>query len=146
MLAVARAARCEEFVARLPQGRQTRLGEIGGRLSGGERQRIPIARAPLKNTPIVCLDEPTAALDVEGELAVQQALDVLVRDRTVIVITHRLPTSIGIDRILVIDGGRLVQPVWHEDLLRTGGHYRAMWMAQRQRHASAYPLRPGAGR
>ncbi|WP_246794121.1 ABC transporter ATP-binding protein [Burkholderia perseverans] len=143
VLAVARAARCEDFVARLPQGWQTRLGEIGGRLSGGERQRISIARALLKDAPIVCLDEPTSALDVESELAVQQAIDVLVRDRTVIVITHRLSTIVGADRILVIDGGRLVQQGRHEELLRTEGRYRAMWMAQR--HASAYPSRLGAG-
>ncbi|AJK49024.1 ATP-binding cassette domain-containing protein [Burkholderia plantarii] len=138
-----RAVRCEEFVARLPQSWPTRLGEIGGRLSGRERQRISIARAPLKNASIVCLDEPTAALDVEGELAVQQAVGVPVRERTVIVIAHRPPTSVGADRIFVIDGGRLVQQGRHEPPPRAGGRHRAMWMAQRR--ASAHASRLGGG-
>ncbi|WP_013208399.1 ABC transporter ATP-binding protein [Ralstonia solanacearum] len=134
VMAVARAAHCDEFIERLPQGWQTRLGEIGGRLSGGERQRISIARALLKNAPIVVLDEPTAALDVESELAVQRAIDVLVRDRTVIVIAHRLSTIVGADRILVIDGGRLVQQGRHAELVRVEGRYRAMWHAQSGAH------------
>lgn len=104
-------------------------------MSGGERQRISIARALLKNAPIVVLDEPTAALDVASELAVQRAIDVLVRDRTVIVIAHRLSTIVGADRILVIDGGRLVQQGRHADLIRVEGRYRAMWHAQ----SGAYP-------
>ncbi|WP_082745199.1 ABC transporter ATP-binding protein [Burkholderia savannae] len=128
--AAARAAQCHAFIERLPQRWQTRLGEIGGRLSGGERQRISIARALLKNAPIVILDEPTAALDVESELAVQRAIDALVRDKTVIVIAHRLSTIVGADRILVIDGGRLVQQGRHDELIAADGRYRAMWDAQ----------------
>ncbi|GKW43409.1 hypothetical protein RC88_01120 [Pectobacterium parvum] len=88
-------AQCLDFIQRLPQGWQTRLGDIGGRLSGGERQRISIARALLKDASIVILDEPTAALDTESELAVQRAIDRLVQDKTVIVIAHRLSTIVG---------------------------------------------------
>ncbi|WPL17095.1 Putative multidrug export ATP-binding/permease protein [Thiorhodovibrio winogradskyi] len=128
--AAARAAQCLDFIERLPQGWHTRLGDIGGRLSGGERQRISIARALLKDAPIVVLDEPTAALDSESELAVQRAIDTLVRDKTVIVIAHRLSTIVAADQILVLDGGRLVERGRHTELLAAGGRYRAMWNAQ----------------
>lgn len=130
IIEAARAARCTEFIERLPQGWNTRLGEIGGRLSGGERQRISIARALLKNAPIVVLDEPTAALDTESELSVQQAIDALVREKTVIVIAHRLSTIAAAERILVIDAGRLVEQGNHTELLASNGRYRAMWEAQ----------------
>lgn len=130
--AAARAAQCLDFIERLPQGWQTRLGDIGGRLSGGERQRISIARALLKDAPIVVLDEPTAALDTESERSVQRAIDVLVRDKTVVVIAHRLSTIAGADRILVLEDGRLVQQGRHAELLAAGGRYRAMWEAQQQ--------------
>ncbi|MFY0480735.1 ABC transporter ATP-binding protein [Achromobacter marplatensis] len=128
--AAARAAHCLDFVERLPQGWQTRLGEAGNRLSGGERQRLSIARAILKNAPIVILDEPTAALDTESELAVQSAIDALVRQRSVIVIAHRLSTIVAADRILVFEDGRITQSGKHAELLRIQGRYRAMWMAQ----------------
>lgn len=90
--AAARTARCHDFIMAMPEGYQTRVGDIGGKLSGGEKQRISITRALLKNAPIIILDEPTAALDTESEVAVQQAIDALVQDKTVIVITHRLST------------------------------------------------------
>lgn len=128
--AVAEAAHCHEFISRLPQGYETRVGDIGGRLSGGERQRISIARAILKNAPIVILDEPTAALDTESEVAVQRAVDALVRERTVFVIAHRLSTIAAADNILVFDRGRLVEQGRHAALLSAGGRYRAMWEAQ----------------
>ena len=128
--AAARAAHCHEFIARLPEGYATRVGDIGGRLSGGERQRISIARAMLKNAPIVILDEPTAALDTESEIAVQAAIDALVRDRTVIVIAHRLSTITAADQILVIDGGQLVEAGRHGELLARAGRYARMWQAQ----------------
>ncbi|MDR0701387.1 MAG: ABC transporter ATP-binding protein/permease [Azoarcus sp.] len=128
--AAARAAHCHEFIARLPEGYQTRAGDIGARLSGGERQRISIARAMLKNAPIVILDEPTAALDSESEVAVQAAIDALVRDRTVIVIAHRLSTIAAADQILVIDGGRIVEAGRHAELLARAGRYARMWRAQ----------------
>lgn len=126
----ARAAHCLDFIERLPQGWQTRLGEAGNRLSGGERQRLSIARAILKDAPIVILDEPTAALDTESELAVQAAIDILVQQRSVIVIAHRLSTIVAADRILVFEDGRITQSGKHADLLQVQGRYRAMWMAQ----------------
>ena len=126
----ARAAHCHEFISRLPDGYGTRVGDIGGCLSGGERQRISIARAILKNAPIVILDEPTAALDTESEVAVQRAIDALVRDRTVIVIAHRLSTIVGADLILVLDEGKVVEQGEHSELLAANGRYRAMWDAQ----------------
>lgn len=128
--AAARAAHCHEFITRLPEGYQTRVGDIGGRLSGGERQRISIARAMLKNAPIVVLDEPTAALDTESEVAVQRAIDALVRERTVIVIAHRLSTIAAADQILVIDDGRVVEAGRHAELLAGNGRYARMWQAQ----------------
>ncbi|MBX3226972.1 MAG: ABC transporter ATP-binding protein [Labilithrix sp.] len=128
--AAARAAQCLEVIERLPEGWDTRLGDVGGRLSGGERQRISVARTLLKNAPIVILDEPTAALDTEGERSVQRAIDALVRDKTVIVIAHRLSTIAGADRILVLEDGRVVQEGRHAELLRAGGRYGAMWAAQ----------------
>lgn len=126
----ARAAGCHDFIMRLPQGYLTPLGEAGARLSGGERQRLSIARALLKNAPIVVLDEPTAALDSESERAVQHAIDALVAERTVLVIAHRLSTVMGADRILVLDGGRIVEQGRHAELLAARGRYAALWQAQ----------------
>lgn len=128
--AAARAAHCHDFICRLPSGYDTCVGDIGGRLSGGERQRISIARAMLKNAPIVILDEPTAALDTESEVAVQAAIDALVRERTVIVIAHRLSTIAGADQILVIDAGEIVEQGRHAELLARPGRYARMWQAQ----------------
>ncbi|MFD4831306.1 ABC transporter ATP-binding protein [Streptomyces uncialis] len=128
--AAARAANVHEFVSRLPNGYDTRVGEIGGALSGGERQRVSIARAILKDAPIVLLDEPTAALDSESEVAVQQAIDALVQEKTVLVIAHRLSTVTGADQILVIDHGRVSERGTHDELLTADGRYAAMWSAQ----------------
>ncbi|WP_217909783.1 ABC transporter ATP-binding protein [Pseudenhygromyxa sp. WMMC2535] len=127
---VARDAQCLDFIERLPNGWDTRLGDLGGRLSGGERQRISIARALLKDAPIVILDEPTAALDTQSERAVQRAIDALVKNKTVIVIAHRLSTIAGADQIVVLDDGRVVQQGRHDELLVEGGRYGAMWAAQ----------------
>jgi ATP-binding cassette, subfamily B, bacterial IrtB/YbtQ len=133
--AAARAANVHGFVERLPHGYETRVGEIGGSLSGGERQRISIARAVLKDAPIVLLDEPTAALDAESEVAVQQAIDALVADRTVVVIAHRMSTVVGADQILVLADGRIAERGRHAELLAAGGRYARMWEAQtRARH------------
>jgi ATP-binding cassette subfamily B protein len=130
VIEAARAAQCLDFIERLPQGWHTRLGDIGGRLSGGERQRVSIARALLKDAPIVILDEPTAALDSESERSVQRAVEALVRDKTVIVIAHRLSTIVAADQILVLEEGRLIERGRHAELLAAGGRYRAMWDAQ----------------
>jgi ATP-binding cassette subfamily B protein len=130
--AAAEAAHCHEFITRLPQGYDTTVGEIGGALSGGERQRISIARAILKDAPIVLLDEPTSALDTESEVAVQRAIDKLVEDKTVVVIAHRLSTVVAADTILVLDEGRLVERGKHGELMTKDGRYAAMWNAQQQ--------------
>lgn len=130
--AAARAAQCLDFIERLPQGWDSPVGDGGGRLSGGERQRISIARALLKDAPIVVLDEPTAALDTESERAVQQAIEVLVKNRTVIVIAHRLSTIVGAQQILVIDHGHAMERGSHAELLAHGGRYATMWNAQQQ--------------
>ncbi|MFC0623420.1 ABC transporter ATP-binding protein [Kribbella deserti] len=129
--AAARSANVHAFVQRLPHGYDTRVGEIGSALSGGERQRISIARAILKNAPVVLLDEPTAALDTESEVVVQEAIDRLVEGKTVVVIAHRLSTVVGADQIAVIDDGVVAQLGRHEELLAdVDGRYARMWSAQ----------------
>ena len=126
VLEAARAAQCDEFIQELPQGYQTMIGENGSTLSGGERQRISIARALLKNAPVVLLDEATASLDVENETAVQLALSHLLRGKTVLIIAHRMRTVAGADRIVVLDGGRVVQQGTPRELMAEGGLYRHM--------------------
>lgn len=123
------AARCHDFIMAMPEGYQTRVGDIGGKLSGGEKQRISIARALLKNAPIIILDEPTAALDTESEVAVQQAIDALVQDKTVIVITHRLSTVSGAQQIIMLSGGQVAESGTHSELLAQNGVYRRLWQA-----------------
>jgi len=124
-------AQCD-FIERLPHGWDTRLGDIGGRLSGGERQRISIARALLKNAPILILDEPTAALDTESERAVQRAIDTLVQEKTVIVIAHRLSTIAGAQQVVVLDQGHIVESGTHAQLLQNEAKYSRMWAAQQR--------------
>jgi len=119
----ARAAAADEFISKLPDGYDTFLGEKGARLSGGQKQRIAIARAILKNPPILLLDEATSSLDSESERLVQDALEKLMRNRTTLVIAHRLATAVGSDRIVVIDRGRIVGIGRHADLLRTNALY-----------------------
>ncbi|MEO1166368.1 MAG: ABC transporter ATP-binding protein [Chloroflexota bacterium] len=128
--AAAQTANCHEFISRLPDGYDTTVGEIGGALSGGERQRISIARAILKDAPIILLDEPTSALDTESEVAVQHAIDRLVEDKTVIVIAHRLSTVVAADLILVLEDGQIVERGEHNTLLDIDERYAAMWAAQ----------------
>ena len=128
----ARRARCDEFVSQLPQGYDTVVGEGGSALSGGERQRVSIARALLKDAPIVILDEATASMDPENERLVQLALTELTRDKTVVVIAHRLPTVEQADQILVMDQGRIVQRGTHRELLEREGLYRDFVEARAQ--------------
>jgi len=118
VLAAARAANCDEFALRLPQGYDTPIGENGTKLSGGERQRISIARALLKNAPIVLLDEATASLDVENETQVQEALSRLLAGKTVIVIAHRMRTVLNADKIVVLKEGSVVEQGAPEVLLQ----------------------------
>ena len=124
--AAAEAANCDEFVRRLPKGYDTPIGEPGARLSGGERQRISIARALLKNAPIVLLDEATASLDVENETKVQEALSRLLRSKTVLVIAHRMRTVAGADHIVVLENGRVAEEGTPAELMGRGGLYRRM--------------------
>ncbi|MFE6509480.1 ABC transporter ATP-binding protein [Nocardioides sp. NPDC057767] len=128
----ARLARVDDIVERLPHGWQTRIGEAGSTLSGGEKQRVSIARALLKDAPVVLLDEATAALDAENEAAVQEALTALSADRTVIVIAHRLQTVVAADQIVVLDGGRIVERGSHAELLAHGGRYLDFWRERTQ--------------
>lgn len=132
VLVASKAAFVHEFVSRLPKGYDTKVGEIGGSLSGGERQRISIARAILKDSPIVILDEPTSALDTQSEVAVQAALDELIKNRTVIVIAHRLTTISHANNILVIEDGKLKESGTHENLVSLKGKYYSMFEAQQR--------------
>ena len=117
VLAAAKAAQCDAFIRKLPQGYQTVIGENGATLSGGERQRISIARALLKDAPIVLLDEATASLDPENEVLIQQAISALVAEKTVIVIAHRLQSIMSADNIIVLEDGRVAESGTHEQLL-----------------------------
>ena len=126
VLAAARAAQCDEFIQKLPQGYQTVIGENGSTLSGGERQRISIARALLKDAPVVLLDEATASLDVENESAVQTALSRLLQGKTVLVIAHRMRTVAGADHIVVLENGHVAQQGSPAELMAQGGLYRRM--------------------
>ena len=126
VLAAARAANCDQFVSRLPQGYETMIGENGSRLSGGERQRISIARAILKDAPIVLLDEATASLDVENETQVQEALSQLLVEKTVMVIAHRMRTVEQADKIVVLDHGRVVEQGSPQELMAADGEFARM--------------------
>jgi ATP-binding cassette, subfamily B, bacterial MsbA len=135
IIEAARAALADDFVMKFPMKYDTLIGERGQRLSGGERQRISIARALLKNAPILILDEATSALDSESEKLVQQALTNLIRNRTTFVIAHRLSTIRNADLILVIDQGRIVESGTHDRLMELDGHYRKFFRLQTEESA-----------
>ena len=130
VIAAAKAAAAHDFIMGLPRGYDTRVGEAGGLLSGGERQRIAIARAIYKNAPILLLDEPTSSLDSEAEAKVQQALEGLMRGRTVLMIAHRLSTVKKADLICVLDHGRIVETGRHDELVANGGLYTRLHRTQ----------------
>ena len=130
IIEAAKAARCHEFIEKLPEGYQTRLSEGGNTLSGGEKQRIAIARAILKNAPILLLDESTASLDADNEAKINQALDRLMKGKTVFVIAHRLNTIQNADQIILLNQGRIEEMGTHTELLAKKGHYYEMVQEQ----------------
>jgi ATP-binding cassette subfamily B protein len=130
--AAASAAQLDGFIRSTPLGYETRVGERGLKLSGGEKQRVAIARTLLKNPPILIFDEATSALDSQNERAIQAQLDAVGRNKTVLVIAHRLSTVVDADQILVLDAGRIVERGKHAELLTLGGAYARMWQLQAQ--------------
>ena len=125
----AKSARCDGFISRLENGYDTTAGEAGKRLSGGEKQRIAIARAILKNAPVVILDEATAFTDPENEEKIQQSLSALTQGKTLLVIAHRLSTIKNADRIILVDKGKVVMVDNHNNLLDKSPLYNSMWQA-----------------
>ena len=125
-------ANCDEFVSKLPQGFDTQIGENGSELSGGERQRVSIARAFLKNAPIILLDEATASLDVENETKIQGALSKLIQGKTVLLIAHRMRTVSGADKIVVLENGKVSECGAPDALYAQNGSYRRMVQLQMQ--------------
>ena len=144
LLAACRDASCLQFVEALPEGLDTQVGEGGATLSGGERQRLALARALLKDAPVLLLDEPTASLDADNEALVQRALDRIARDRTVVMIAHRLKTVRSASSIVVVEGGRIAERGTHDGLLRQGGIYARLWELQTAAHALRF-AQAGAG-
>jgi subfamily B ATP-binding cassette protein MsbA len=132
IVAAARAAHALDFIEQMPQGMQTLVGENGVRMSGGQRQRLAIARALLKNAPILILDEATSALDSESERHIQAALETLIQGRTTIVIAHRLSTVERADRIVVLQQGRIVEVGSHPQLIASNGLYARLYRTQFQ--------------
>ena len=124
MIAAAKKARCHDFIMAMPNGYDTVIGEGGGTLSGGEKQRISIARAMLKNAPIIILDEATASIDPENEHLIQSAISELTKGKTIITIAHRLATIENANQILVVDDGQIVESGTHAELIEKEGRYK----------------------
>jgi ABC-type multidrug transport system fused ATPase/permease subunit len=137
--AAAKSAGAHEFIMETPLGYETKLGERGVSLSGGQRQRISIARAFLKDTPVLLMDEPTSALDSRTEAQLLEAMEKLKRGRTTIIIAHRLSTIRAVDRIAVLSRGKIVETGTHEELLAAGGHYANLYQLQVGRSLTAAP-------
>jgi ATP-binding cassette, subfamily B, bacterial MsbA len=137
IVAAARAAHAHDFITGFPAGYDTPVGEHGMQLSGGQRQRIAIARALIKNAPLILLDEATASLDSESERHVQEAIGELCKGRTTLVIAHRLTTIMHADNILVVEDGEVVESGRHEELLRKSGRYAAFYRLQLKEHGPA---------
>src|SRR5690606_25959655 len=135
IVAAAKAARVHDLIESMPNGYATLVGERGAKLSGGERQRIGIARALLKNPPILVFDEATSALDTQNERAIQQEIERVAAERTTLIIAHRLSTIVNADQILVLDQGRIAERGSHAELLARGGMYAQLWRLQRQAQA-----------
>jgi ATP-binding cassette, subfamily B, bacterial MsbA len=139
IIEAAKAACAHDFITSFPLGYDTPVGELGTQLSGGQRQRVAVARALLRNAPIILLDEATAALDSESERQVQEAIEHLCQNRTTLVIAHRLHTIMHADTILVVEAGEIVERGRHDDLLRRGGRYASFFRLQ-QRDTGSVPL------
>ena len=132
VLEAARLAQCDEFLVRFPKGIDTPAGDGGKMLSGGERQRISLARALLKNAPVIVLDEATAFIDPENEEKMNAAISEVIRGKTVLIIAHRLHTVVGADKIVVLDNGRIEAEGTHEELLQNSTVYPRLWAAAEQ--------------
>lgn len=130
IIEAAKVANAHDFIMALPNGYDTMIGERGIKLSGGQRQRLSIARAVLRNPPILILDEATSSLDAESERLVQEALEHLMEHRTVLVVAHRLSTVRRADRIVVIEHGKVTEEGTHDDLLLKNGHYKKLYQIQ----------------
>ena len=130
IVSVAKKAQAHDFIMSLPEGYDTLVGERGVKLSGGQKQRIAIARAMLKDAPILILDEATSALDSESEVEIQKALHVLMNGKTVIAVAHRLSTLREMDRIIVLEQGKIIEDGTHESLKDAGGTYAKLWSHQ----------------
>ena len=132
VLSALHAAQCDDIIEKLPNGIDTLIGSEGTYLSGGEQQRVALARVILKDAPIIVLDEATAFADPENEALIQKALKTLTEGRTVIMIAHRLSTVVGADRIVVLEGGKVIEEGTHEELASGGGLYERMWKEYNQ--------------
>ena len=130
VISAAKKANIHKFISELPKGYDALVGNRGIKLSGGQRQRIAIARALLKNAPILMLDEATSALDSENEMLIQKSLQNAMKGKTTLVIAHRLSTLRNMDRIVVIKNGKIIESGSHKQLLRSGGAYRKLWDMQ----------------